>query len=143
MVIVFFLGGSVFFFMQLVFLDLYYLVIVLVMVGKFGVMVVFFMVYVYIVELYFIVVRNMGVGVSFIVFCLGSILFFYFVYFGVYDCFLFYIFMGSLIILIVIFILFFLESFGILFLDIIDQMLRVKGMKYRKILSYIRMLKDG
>ncbi|XP_037656946.1 solute carrier family 22 member 5 isoform X1 [Choloepus didactylus] len=126
-----FLGGSVLLFVQLVPADLFYLATVLVMVGKFGVTAAFSMVYVYTAELYPTVVRNMGVGVSSTASRLGSILSPYFVYLGAYDRFLPYILMGSLTILTAILTLFLPESFGTPLPDTIDQMLRVKGIKYR------------
>ncbi|XP_023110765.2 solute carrier family 22 member 5 isoform X4 [Felis catus] len=138
-----FLGGSVLLFMQLVPPDLYYLATVLVMVGKFGITAAFSMVYVYTAELYPTVVRNMGVGVSSTASRLGSILSPYFVYLGAYDRFLPYILMGSLTILTAILTLFLPESFGTPLPDTIDQMLRVKGIKYRQTPSHTRMLKDG
>ncbi|XP_045344345.1 solute carrier family 22 member 5 isoform X2 [Leopardus geoffroyi] len=138
-----FLGGSVLLFVQLVPPDLYYLATVLVMVGKFGVTAAFSMVYVYTAELYPTVVRNMGVGVSSTASRLGSILSPYFVYLGAYDRFLPYILMGSLTILTAILTLFLPESFGTPLPDTIDQMLKVKGIKYRQTPSHTRMLKDG
>uniref|UniRef100_A0A8C0WXH8 Major facilitator superfamily (MFS) profile domain-containing protein n=1 Tax=Castor canadensis TaxID=51338 RepID=A0A8C0WXH8_CASCN len=138
-----FLGGSVLLFIQLVPPDLYYLATVLVMVGKFGITAAFSMVYVYTAELYPTVVRNMGVGVSSTASRLGSILSPYFIYLGAYDRFLPYILMGSLTILTAILTLFFPESFGIPLPDTIEQMLRVKGIKYRQTPSHTRMLKDG
>ncbi|KAB1281358.1 Solute carrier family 22 member 5 [Camelus dromedarius] len=138
-----FLGGSVLLFVQLVPPELNYLAIVLVMVGKFGVTAAFAMVYVYTAELYPTVVRNMGVGVSSTASRLGSILSPYFIYLGAYDRFLPYILMGSLTILTAILTLFLPESFGTPLPDTIDQMLRVKGIKYRQTPSHTRMLKDG
>ncbi|XP_049563220.1 solute carrier family 22 member 5 isoform X5 [Orcinus orca] len=138
-----FLGGSVLLFVQLVPPDLYYLATILVMVGKFGVTAAFSMVYVYTAELYPTVVRNMGVGVSSTASRLGSILSPYFIYLGAYDRFLPYILMGSLTILTAILTLFLPESFGTPLPDTIDQMLRVKGIKYRQTPSHTRMLKDG
>ncbi|XP_046521348.1 organic cation/carnitine transporter 2 isoform X2 [Equus quagga] len=138
-----FLGGGVLLFVQLVPPELYYLATVLVMVGKFGITAAFSMVYVYTAELYPTVVRNMGVGVSSMASRLGSILSPYFVYLGAYDRFLPYILMGSLTILTAILTLFLPESFGTPLPDTIDQMLRVKGMKYRQTPSHSRMLKDG
>ncbi|XP_060271571.1 organic cation/carnitine transporter 2 isoform X2 [Ovis aries] len=138
-----FLGGSVLLFVQLVPPELYYLATVLVMVGKFGVTAAFSMVYVYTAELYPTVVRNMGVGVSSTASRLGSILSPYFVYLGAYDRFLPYILMGSLTILTAILTLFLPETFGTPLPDTIDQMLRVKGIKYRQTPSHTRMLKDG
>ncbi|XP_036279127.1 solute carrier family 22 member 5 [Pipistrellus kuhlii] len=137
-----FLGGSVLLFVQLVPPDLYYLSTILVMVGKFGVTAAFSMVYVYTAELYPTVVRNMGVGISSMASRLGSILSPYFIYLGAYDRFLPYILMGSLTILTAILTLFLPESFGIPLPDTIDQMLRVKGIKYRQTPSHTRMLKD-
>ncbi|XP_008591564.1 PREDICTED: solute carrier family 22 member 5 [Galeopterus variegatus] len=138
-----FLGGSVLLFVQLVPPDLYYLATILVMVGKFGITAAFSMVYVYTAELYPTVVRNMGVGVSSTASRLGSILSPYFIYLGAYDRFLPYILMGSLTILTAILTLFLPESFGTPLPDTIDQMLRVKGIKYRQTPSHTRMLKDG
>ncbi|XP_015973899.1 solute carrier family 22 member 5 isoform X2 [Rousettus aegyptiacus] len=138
-----FLGGGVLLFVQLVPSELYYLATALVMVGKFGVTAAFAMVYVYTAELYPTVVRNMGVGVSSTASRLGSILSPYFVYLGAYDRFLPYILMGSLTILTAILTLFFPESFGTPLPDTIDQMLRVKGLKYRQMPSHTRILKDG
>ncbi|XP_064131321.1 organic cation/carnitine transporter 2 [Loxodonta africana] len=137
-----FLGGSVLLFLQLVPPDLYYLTTVLVMVGKFGITAAFSLVYVYTAELYPTVVRNMGVGVSSTASRLGSILSPYFVYLGAYDRFLPYILMGSLTILTAILTLFLPESFNIPLPDTIDQMLRVKGIKYRQSPSHTRVLKD-
>ncbi|XP_022280977.1 solute carrier family 22 member 5 isoform X1 [Canis lupus familiaris] len=138
-----FLGGSILLFVQLVPPDLYYLATVLVMVGKFGVTAAFSMVYVYTAELYPTVVRNMGVGVSSTASRLGSILSPYFVYLGAYDRFLPYILMGSLTILTAILTLFLPETFGTPLPDTIDQMLRVKGIKYRQTPGHTRMLKDS
>lgn len=138
-----FLGGIVLLFVQLVPPDLYYLSTVLVMVGKFGITAAFSMVYVYTAELYPTVVRNMGVGVSSTASRLGSILSPYFIYLGAYDRFLPYILMGSLTILTAILTLFLPESFGTPLPDTIDQMLRVKGIKYRQTPSHTRILKDG
>ncbi|KAM5300751.1 organic cation/carnitine transporter 2 isoform 2-T2 [Glossophaga mutica] len=138
-----FLGGIVLLFVQLVPPDLHYLSIVLVMVGKFGITAAFSMVYVYTAELYPTVVRNMGVGVSSTASRLGSILSPYFIYLGAYDRFLPYILMGSLTILTAILTLFLPESFGSPLPDTIDQMLRVKGVKYRQTPSHTRILKDG
>ncbi|XP_044083904.1 solute carrier family 22 member 5 isoform X1 [Neovison vison] len=138
-----FLGGSVLLFVQLVPPGWYYLATILVMVGKFGVTAAFSMVYVYTAELYPTVVRNMGVGVSSTASRLGSILSPYFVYLGAYDRFLPYILMGSLTILTAILTLFLPESFGTPLPDTIDQMLRVKGIKYRQTPGHTRMLKDG
>ncbi|XP_069339701.1 organic cation/carnitine transporter 2 isoform X2 [Eulemur rufifrons] len=138
-----FLGGSVLLFVQLVPPDLYYLATGLVMVGKFGVTAAFSMVYVYTAELYPTVVRNMGVGVSSTASRLGSILSPYFVYLGAYDRFLPYILMGSLTILTAILTLFLPESFGTPLPDTIDQMLRVKGIKYKQTPGHTRMLRDG
>ncbi|XP_044803801.1 solute carrier family 22 member 5 isoform X2 [Bubalus bubalis] len=138
-----FLGGSVLLFVQLVPPELYYLATVLVMVGKFGITAAFSMVYVYTAELYPTVVRNMGVGVSSTASRLGSILSPYFVYLGAYDRFLPYILMGSLTVLTAILTLFLPETFGTPLPDTIDQMLRVKGIKYRQTPSHTRMLKDG
>nr|XP_058919353.1 organic cation/carnitine transporter 2 isoform X4 [Kogia breviceps] len=138
-----FLGGSVLLFVQLVPQDLYYLATILVMVGKFGVTAAFSMVYVYTAELYPTVVRNMGMGVSSTASRLGSILSPYFIYLGAYDRFLPYILMGSLTILTAILTLFLPESFSTPLPDTIDQMLRVKGIKYRQTPSHTKMLKDG
>ncbi|XP_012513082.1 PREDICTED: solute carrier family 22 member 5 isoform X2 [Propithecus coquereli] len=138
-----FLGGSVLLFVQLVPPDLSYLATALVMVGKFGITAAFSMVYVYTAELYPTVVRNMGVGVSSTASRLGSILSPYFVYLGAYDRFLPYILMGSLTILTAILTLFLPESFGTPLPDTIDQMLRVKGIKYKQTPSQARMLRDG
>ncbi|XP_004610019.2 organic cation/carnitine transporter 2 [Sorex araneus] len=138
-----FLGGSVLLFVQLVPADLYYLATILVMVGKFGVTAAFSMVYVYTAELYPTVVRNMGVGVSSTASRLGSIVSPYFVYLGAYDRFLPYILMGSLTILTAILTLFLPESFGTPLPDTIDQMLRVKGIKYRQAPNHTKTLKDG
>ncbi|XP_037365266.1 organic cation/carnitine transporter 2 [Talpa occidentalis] len=137
-----FLGGSVLLFVQLVPPELYYLATTLVMVGKFGVTAAFSMVYVYTAELYPTVVRNMGVGVSSTASRLGSILSPYFVYLGAYDRFLPYILMGSLTILTAILTLFLPESFGTPLPDTIDQMLRVKGLKYRQTPSHTKIIKD-
>ncbi|XP_053768968.1 organic cation/carnitine transporter 2 isoform X3 [Desmodus rotundus] len=138
-----FLGGSVLLFVQLVPPEWYYLSTVLVMVGKFGITAAFAMVYVYTAELYPTVVRNMGMGVSSTASRLGSILSPYFIYLGAYDRFLPYILMGSLTILTAILTLFLPESFGTPLPDTIDQMLRVKGIKYRQTPSHTRILKDG
>ncbi|XP_072486097.1 organic cation/carnitine transporter 2-like [Notamacropus eugenii] len=143
-----FLGGSVLLFIQLVPPDLYLLSNGLVMIGKFGITCAFAMVYVYTAELYPTVVRNMGVGASSMASRLGSILSPYFVYLGAYDRFLPYILMGSLTVLTAILTLFLPESFGIPLPDTIDQMLRVKGIKYRQASSSNnssdpRILKEG
>lgn len=124
-------------------LDLYYLATILVMMGKFGVTAAFSMVYVYTAELYPTVVRNMGVGVSSMASRLGSILSPYFVYLGAYDRFLPYILMGSLTILTAILTLFLPESFGVPLPDTIDQMLRVKGLKYRHNPNHTKILRDS
>ncbi|XP_075397639.1 organic cation/carnitine transporter 2 [Tenrec ecaudatus] len=137
-----FLGGSVLLFLQLVPPDLHYLTTVLVMVGKFGITSAFSMVYVYTAELYPTVVRNMGVGVSSMASRLGSILSPYFVYLGAYDRFLPYILMGSLTILTAILTLFLPESFNTPLPDTIEQMLRVKGIKYRQSPSHTRVFRD-
>ncbi|XP_006888148.1 PREDICTED: solute carrier family 22 member 5 [Elephantulus edwardii] len=137
-----FLGGSVLLFLQLVPPDLSYVTTILVMVGKFGITAAFSMVYVYTAELYPTVVRNMGMGVSSTASRLGSILSPYFVYLGAYDRFLPYILMGSLTILTAILTLFLPESFRTPLPDTIDQMLRVKGIKYRQSPSHTGVLKD-
>ncbi|XP_036985761.2 organic cation/carnitine transporter 2 isoform X1 [Artibeus jamaicensis] len=62
---------------------------------------------------------------------------------GAYDRFLPYILMGSLTVLTAILTLFLPESFGIPLPDTIDQMLRVKGIKYKQTPSHTRILKDG
>ncbi|XP_060621213.1 organic cation/carnitine transporter 2-like isoform X1 [Anolis sagrei] len=131
MAAVLFLGGCVLLFVQLVPLYLSVLSIVLVMTGKFGITAAFSMVYVYTAELYPTVVRNMGVGASSMASRIGSILSPYFVYLGAYDRFLPYILMGSLTVLTGILTLFLPESFGTPLPDTIDQMLRIKGIKYR------------
>ncbi|XP_004586449.2 organic cation/carnitine transporter 2 [Ochotona princeps] len=138
-----FLGGGVLLFVQLVPSDLYYLATILVMMGKFGVTAAFSMVYVYTAELYPTVVRNMGVGVSSMASRLGSILSPYFVYLGAYDRFLPYILMGSLTVLTAILTLFLPESFGVPLPDTIDQMLRVKGLKYRHTPNHTKILRDS
>ncbi|XP_074865829.1 organic cation/carnitine transporter 2-like [Carettochelys insculpta] len=131
MAAVLFLGGCVLLFIQLVPANLYILSIILVMLGKFGITASFSMVYVYTAELYPTVVRNMGVGASSMASRLGSILSPYFVYLGAYDRFLPYILMGSLTVLTGILTLFLPESYGTPLPDTIEQMLRVKGFKYR------------
>uniref|UniRef100_A0A6J0UW07 Organic cation/carnitine transporter 2 isoform X1 n=1 Tax=Pogona vitticeps TaxID=103695 RepID=A0A6J0UW07_9SAUR len=128
---VLFLGGGVLLFIQLVPTYLSILSIILVMTGKFGITASFSMVYVYTAELYPTVVRNMGVGASSMASRLGSILSPYFVYLGAYDRFLPYILMGSLTVLTGILTLFLPESYGAPLPDTIEQMLRVKGIKYR------------
>ncbi|KAJ7316503.1 hypothetical protein JRQ81_002665 [Phrynocephalus forsythii] len=128
---VLFLGGGVLLFIQLVPTYLSVLSIILVMTGKFGITASFSMVYVYTAELYPTVVRNMGVGASSMASRLGSILSPYFVYLGAYDRFLPYILMGSLTVLTGILTLFLPESYGAPLPDTIEQMLRVKGIKYR------------
>uniref|UniRef100_A0A8D0DWQ6 Solute carrier family 22 member 5 n=1 Tax=Salvator merianae TaxID=96440 RepID=A0A8D0DWQ6_SALMN len=128
---VLFLGGCVLLFIQLVPAYLTVLSITLVMIGKFGITSSFSMVYVYTAELYPTVVRNMGVGASSMASRFGSILSPYFVYFGTYDRFLPYILMGSLTVLAGILTLFLPESYGTPLPETIEQMLRVKGIKYR------------
>ncbi|XP_063301329.1 organic cation/carnitine transporter 2-like [Pelobates fuscus] len=126
-----FLGGVVLLFQQLVPPELGILSLVLVMLGKFGVTSAFSMVYVYTAELYPTVVRNMGVGASSMASRLGSIISPYFVYLGAYDPHLPFILMGSLTVLIGIFTLFLPESYGMPLPDTIEEMLRVKGFKYK------------
>uniref|UniRef100_A0A8C5QEJ3 Major facilitator superfamily (MFS) profile domain-containing protein n=1 Tax=Leptobrachium leishanense TaxID=445787 RepID=A0A8C5QEJ3_9ANUR len=126
-----FLGGVVLLFKQLVPPELGILSIALVMLGKFGITSAFSMVYVYTAELYPTVVRNMGVGASSMASRLGSILSPYFVYLGAYDPHLPFILMGSLTVLIGIFTLFLPESHGMPLPDTIEEMLRVKGFKYK------------
>ncbi|XP_054833080.1 organic cation/carnitine transporter 2-like isoform X1 [Eublepharis macularius] len=128
---VLFLGGCVLLFIQLVPSHLNAVSIILVMIGKFGITASFSMVYVYTAELYPTVVRNMGVGASSMASRIGSILSPYFVYLGAYDRFLPYILMGSLTVLTGILTLFLPESYGTSLPDTVDQMLRVKGIKYR------------
>lgn len=50
---------------------------ILVMIGKLGFVVVFVVIYVFFVEFYLIVVRNVGMGVSFCCVCIGGIFVFY------------------------------------------------------------------
>ncbi|XP_066471235.1 organic cation/carnitine transporter 2-like [Tiliqua scincoides] len=128
---VLFLGGCVLLFIQLVPSYLTAVSITLVMLGKFGITSSFSMVYVYTAELYPTVVRNIGVGTSSMASRLGSILSPFFVYFGAYDRFLPYILMGSLTVLTGILTLFLPESYGTPLPETIEQMLRVKGIKYR------------
>ncbi|TFK10960.1 BTB/POZ domain-containing protein KCTD5 [Platysternon megacephalum] len=137
-----FLGGCVLLFIQLVPPHLHILSIILVMLGKFGITSSFSMVYVYTAELYPTVVRNMGVGASSMASRLGSILSPYFVYLGAYDRFLPYILMGSLTVLTGILTLFLPESYGTPLPDTIEQMLRVKGLKYRHTSKSTRVSKD-
>ncbi|XP_059568833.1 organic cation/carnitine transporter 2 [Alligator mississippiensis] len=137
-----FLGGCVLLFIQLVPASLQIMSIILVMFGKFGITSAFSMVYVYTAELYPTVVRNMGVGASSMASRLGSILSPYFVYLGAYDRFLPYILMGSLTVLTGILTLFLPESYGIPLPDTIEQMLLVKGIKYRHSSSSPRVSKD-
>ncbi|XP_053892355.1 organic cation/carnitine transporter 2-like [Malaclemys terrapin pileata] len=137
-----FLGGCVLLFIQLVPPHLHILSIILVMLGKFGITSSFSMVYVYTAELYPTVVRNMGVGASSMASRLGSILSPYFVYLGAYDRFLPYILMGSLTVLTGILTLFLPESYGTPLPDTIEQMLRVKGLKYRHTSNSTRVSKD-
>ncbi|KAM9130655.1 organic cation/carnitine transporter 2-like [Pangshura tecta] len=137
-----FLGGCVLLFIQLVPPDLHILSIILVMLGKFGITSSFSIVYVYTAELYPTVVRNMGVGASSMASRLGSILSPYFVYLGAYDRFLPYILMGSLTVLTGILTLFLPESYGMPLPDTIEQMLRVKGLKYRQTSNSKRVSKD-
>ncbi|XP_072256940.1 organic cation/carnitine transporter 2 isoform X1 [Pyxicephalus adspersus] len=127
-----FLGGVVLLFIQLVPQELNILSIVLVMLGKFGITSAFSMVYVYTAELYPTVVRNMGVGTSSMASRLGSILSPYFVYLGAYDRHLPFILMGSLTVLVGIFTLFLPETNGMPLPDTIEEMLRVKGFRYKK-----------
>ncbi|XP_034961303.1 organic cation/carnitine transporter 2 isoform X2 [Zootoca vivipara] len=101
---VLFLGGCVLLFIQFVPPHLTMLSVTLVMIGKFGITASFSMVYVYTAELYPTVVRNMGVGASSMASRFGSILSPYFVY---------------------------LESHGMPLPETIEQMLRVKGIKYK------------
>ncbi|KAG8587540.1 hypothetical protein GDO81_005702 [Engystomops pustulosus] len=112
--------------------DLSILSILLVMLGKFGITSAFSMVYVYTAELYPTVVRNMGVGASSMASRLGSILSPYFVYLGAYDKHLPFVLMGSLTVLVGIFTLFLPETHGMPLPDTIEEMLRVKGFKYKK-----------
>ncbi|EMP32255.1 Solute carrier family 22 member 5 [Chelonia mydas] len=151
-----FLGGCVLLFIQLVppcmnfladinqifLMDLHVLSIILVMLGKFGITSSFSMVYVYTAELYPTVVRNMGVGASSMASRLGSILSPYFVYLGGYDRFLPYILMGSLTVLTGVLTLFLPESYGMPLPDTIEQMLLVKGLKYRHTSNSTRVSKD-
>ncbi|XP_078509242.1 organic cation/carnitine transporter 2-like [Lissotriton helveticus] len=125
------LGGIVLLFLQLVPADLYILSIFLVMMGKFGITAAFSMVYVYTSELYPTVVRNMGIGASSMASRLGGIISPYFVYLGAYDEFLPYILMGSLTVLMGILTLFLPETHGVPLPETIEQMLRVKGFKYK------------
>eukprot|EP00079_Xenopus_tropicalis_P033729 XP_017947500.1 PREDICTED: solute carrier family 22 member 4 isoform X2 [Xenopus tropicalis] len=125
------LGGVVLLFIQLVPQELGILSIVLVMLGKFGITSAFSMVYVYTAELYPTVVRNMGVGASSMASRMGSILSPYFVYLGAYDRFLPFILMGSLTVLIGMFTLCLPESHGMPLPDTIEEMLRVKGFRYK------------
>ncbi|XP_018419284.1 PREDICTED: solute carrier family 22 member 5-like [Nanorana parkeri] len=127
-----FLGGVVLLFIQLVPQELGILSIVLVMLGKFGITSAFSMVYVYTAELYPTVVRNMGIGASSMASRLGSILSPYFVYLGAYDRHLPFVLMGSLTVLVGIFTLFLPETNGMPLPDTIEEMLRVKGFKYKK-----------
>ncbi|XP_037761910.1 solute carrier family 22 member 5 [Chelonia mydas] len=137
-----FLGGCVLLFIQLVPPYLHVLSIILVMLGKFGITSSFSMVYVYTAELYPTVVRNMGVGASSMASRLGSILSPYFVYLGGYDRFLPYILMGSLTVLTGVLTLFLPESYGMPLPDTIEQMLLVKGLKYRHTSNSTRVSKD-
>ncbi|XP_032995949.1 solute carrier family 22 member 5 [Lacerta agilis] len=139
---VLFLGGCVLLFIQLVPPYLTVFSVTLVMIGKFGITAAFAMVYVYTTELYPTVVRNMGVGASSMASRFGSILSPYFVYLGAYDRFLPYILMGSLTVLAGILTLFLPESYGMPLPDTIEQMLRVKGIKYRNTSKSKRTLKD-
>ncbi|KAH0629763.1 hypothetical protein JD844_012109 [Phrynosoma platyrhinos] len=129
---VLFLGGCVLLFIQLVPTYLSVLSVVLVMIGKFGITASFSMVYVYTAELYPTVVRNMGVGASSMASRFGS----------AYDRFLPYILMGSLTVLTGILTLFLPESYGIPLPDTIDQMLRIKGIKYRNTSKSQKRTKD-
>ncbi|XP_015264757.1 PREDICTED: solute carrier family 22 member 5 [Gekko japonicus] len=128
---VLFLGGCVLLSIQLVPAYLHLVSIILVMIGKFGITASFSIVYVYTAELYPTVVRNMGVGASSMASRFGSILSPYFVYLGAYDRFLPYILMGSLTVLTGILTLFLPESYGTPLPETIEQMLRVKGIKYK------------
>ncbi|XP_077329412.1 organic cation/carnitine transporter 2-like [Lithobates pipiens] len=127
-----FLGGVVLLLIQLVPQELNILSIVLVMLGKFGITAAFSMVYVYTAELYPTVVRNMGIGASSMASRLGSILSPYFVYLGAYDRHLPFVLMGSLTVLVGIFSLFLPETNGMPLPDTIEEMLRVKGFKYKR-----------
>lgn len=49
------------------------------MLGKIGVVVVFVVIYVWLVEFYFMVVWNVGMGVSFLCVCIGGMVFLYIV----------------------------------------------------------------
>ncbi|XP_036906396.1 solute carrier family 22 member 5 isoform X3 [Sturnira hondurensis] len=62
---------------------------------------------------------------------------------GAYDRFLPYILMGSLTVLTAILTLFLPESSGTSLPDTIDQMLRVKGIKYQQTSNHTKILKDG
>ncbi|KAL8211922.1 UNVERIFIED_CONTAM: hypothetical protein K2H54_027611 [Gekko kuhli] len=140
---VLFLGGCVLLFIQLVPAYLHLVSIILVMIGKFGITASFSIVYVYTAELYPTVVRNMGVGASSMASRFGSILSPYFVYLGAYDRFLPYILMGSLTVLTGILTLFLPESYGTPLPETIEQMLRVKGIKYKNTSKTKRNTKNG
>ncbi|NXD74343.1 S22A4 protein, partial [Eolophus roseicapillus] len=83
---IFFLGGGVVLFIQLVPADFNVLSVGLVMLGKFGITAAFSMLYVYNVELYPTLVRNMAVGATSTASRLGSIIAPYFVYLGETSC---------------------------------------------------------
>ncbi|XP_077183013.1 organic cation/carnitine transporter 2-like isoform X1 [Paroedura picta] len=140
---VLFLGGCVLLFIQLVPAHLHVVSIILVMIGKFGITASFSIVYVYTAELYPTVVRNMGVGASSMASRFGSILSPYFVYLGAYDRFLPYILMGTLTVLAGILTLFLPESNGTPLPETIEQMLRVKGIKFKNTSKPERKTKNG
>ncbi|XP_054245000.1 solute carrier family 22 member 4 isoform X2 [Indicator indicator] len=140
---IFFLGGSVVLFIQLVPADFYVLSIGLVMLGKFGITAAFSMLYVYNVELYPTLVRNMAVGATSMASRLGSIIAPYFVYLGAYDRFLPYILMGSLTVLIGILTLFLPESYGNPLPESFEQMLKVKCFRNGQQTTVIRNSKES
>ncbi|KAM8993919.1 solute carrier family 22 member 4 isoform 1-T1 [Guaruba guarouba] len=140
---IFFLGGGVVLFIQLVPADFNVLSVGLVMLGKFGITAAFSMLYVYNVELYPTLVRNMAVGATSTASRLGSIIAPYFVYLDAYDKYLPYILMGSLTVLIGILTLFLPESYGNSLPESFEQMLKVKCFRNRQQTTGIRNAKES
>ncbi|XP_030359799.1 solute carrier family 22 member 4-like isoform X2 [Strigops habroptila] len=140
---IFFLGGGVVLFIQLVPADLNVLSVGLVMLGKFGITAAFSMLYVYNVELYPTLVRNMAVGATSTASRLGSIIAPYFVYLDAYDKYLPYILMGSLTVLMGIITLFLPESYGNSLPENFEQMLKVKCFRNGRQTTGIRNSKES
>ncbi|XP_043559313.1 solute carrier family 22 member 5-like [Chiloscyllium plagiosum] len=126
-----FLGGVVFFFIQLIPSNLSIIATVLVMIGKFAVSCALSMVYVYTVELYPTIVRNMGIGTSTMASRLGSIISPYIFYLGIYYEFLPFILIGCVLILAASLVLFLPETINIPLPEMIDQMQKFKFISRR------------